>query len=72
MFGVHRCKKLVRKFVNSVRFINMLRIAYKHPQSYWNLYLLPIEGLDHGQWILSLGSLLVQMAIMLFSLVFIV
>ena len=72
MYGVHRCENLVRKLVYSVRFVNMLRIAHKHPQGYWNLYPLLIEGLDHGQWTLSLGSLLVQMVVKLFSHVLII
>ena len=72
VFGGHRCENLVREFVNSVRFVNMLKIAHKHPQVYWNPYPLLIEGLDHGQWTLSLGSLLVQMVVMPFSHVLIV
>ena len=27
----HRCENLVRKSISSVRFVNMLRIAHKHP-----------------------------------------
>ena len=72
MYGGHRCENLVKKFVTNARFVNMLRIAYKHPQVYWNLYPLLIEGLDHSQWTLSLGSLLVQMVVMLFSHVLII
>ena len=30
----HRCENLARAFVSSVRFVNMLRIAPKHPQDY--------------------------------------
>ena len=44
----------------------MLKIAYKHPQAYWNLYPLLIEGLELGLWTLSLGCLLVQMVVMPF------
>ena len=50
----------------------MLKIAHKHPQVYWNPYPLLIESLAHVQWILSLGSLLVRMVVMPFSLVLIV
>ena len=64
--GIHICKFLVRKFVSSVRFVNMLKIAHKHPQAYWNLYPLLKEGLDLVLWILSLGYLLVQMVAMPF------
>ena len=56
--GGHRCENLVRKFVSNVRFVNVLKIAHKYPQVYWNPYLLLIEGLDLGQWTLSLGYLL--------------
>ena len=70
--GGHRCENLVREFAKRVRFVNMLKIAHNHPQVYWNLYPLLIEGLDHGQWTLSLDSLLVQMVVMLFSHVLIV
>ena len=70
--GGHRCENHVREFSKSVRFGNMLKIAHKHPQVYLNPYLLLIEGLHHGQWTLSLGSLLLQMVAILFSHVFIV
>ena len=50
----------------------MLKIAYKHPQAYWNLYPLLTEGLDFGLWILSLGCPLVLMVEMLFSPVLII
>ena len=70
--GGHRCEFLLSKFVSNVRFVNMLKIAYKHPQAYWNLYLLLIEDLDLGLWILSLGCLLVQMVAMPFPHVLIV
>ena len=32
MCGGHRCENLVRKFVYNARFVNMLKIAYKHPR----------------------------------------
>ena len=70
--GCHRCENRVREFSKSARFVNMLKIAHKDPQVYWNPYLLLIEGLDHGQWTISLGYLLVQMVVMLFSHVLIV
>ena len=72
MCGGYRCDNLVRKFVSNVRFVNMLKIAHKHPQVYWNPYPLLIEGLDHGQWTLLLGYLYVQIVEMLFSPVLIV
>ena len=72
VFGGHRCDNHVREFVGHVRFVNMLRITPGYPQVYWNPYPLLIEGLDHGQWTLSLGSLLVQMVVMLFSNVLII
>ena len=72
MCGGHRCENLVRKFFSSLRFVNMLKILHKHPQVYWNLYILLVEGLDHDQWTLSLGSLLVQMVVMLFSQILII
>ena len=68
----HTCEPLVRKFVYNVRFVDMLKIAHKHPQAYWNLYPLLTEGLDLGLWTLSLGCLLVQMVVMPFSPVLIV
>ena len=70
--GGHRCEFLVRKFFSNVRFVNMLKIAHKHPQAYCNPYLLMIEGLDIGLRILSLGSFLVQIVTMLFSPVLII
>ena len=54
MFGGPRCENHVTEFISSVRFLNVLRTALKHPQAYWNPYLLLIEGLDHGQWTLPL------------------
>ena len=57
---------------SSVRFVNMLKIAHKHPQVYWNPYPLLTEGLDLGQWTLLLGYLYVQMVVMPFSPVLIV
>ena len=54
------------------RFVNMLKIAHKHPQDCWNHYSLLREALDLGLWISSLGCHLVQMVVMLFSPVFIV
>ena len=33
-YGGHRCEKPIREFVSIVRFIKMLKIAYKHPQVY--------------------------------------
>ena len=70
--GGYRCKFLVSKFVSNVKFSNVLKMAHKHPQAYWNLYPLLTEGLDLGLWILSLGYLLVQMVAMPFSPVLIV
>ena len=67
MFGGPKCENHVREFVSSVIFVNMLRTAHRHPQVYWNPYPLLIEGLDCGQWTLSLGYLFVQMVAMLFS-----
>ena len=72
VFGGPKCENLVKGFANSVRFVNMLRITHRYPQIYWNPYLLLIDGLDHGQWTLSLGFLYVQMVAMLFSPVLIV
>ena len=54
--GGHRCEFLVSKFVSSVKFVNVLKIAHKHPQAYWNRYPLLREGLDLGVWILSLPA----------------
>ena len=70
--GGHICENLARKFVSCVRFFNMLKIALKHPQDYWNLYPLLINGLDLGQWTLSLGYLFVQIVVIPFSPVLIV
>ena len=72
VFSGPTCKNTVREFVSSVRFVNMLRIAYRYPQVYWNPYPLLIEGLYHSQWTLSLGCLLVVMVTMPFSPVLIV
>ena len=72
MFGGPRCENHVKEFVNSVRSVNMLRTAYRHPQVYWNPYTLLIEGLDSGQWTLSLGYLYVQMVVTPFSPVLII
>ena len=44
--GGHICENLVRKFVNNVRFDDVLKIMHKHPHVYWNLYPLLNEGLD--------------------------
>ena len=53
--GYKRCESPARDCLKSVRFVNILKIACKHPQVYWNPYsLLPI-GLDLGLWALSLG-----------------
>ena len=49
VFGGPRCENHVREFVSSVKFVNMLRTARRHPQVYWNPYPLLIEGLDNGQ-----------------------
>ena len=38
----------------------MPKIEHKHPQDFWNHYSLLREGLDLGQWILSLGCYLVH------------
>ena len=70
--GSHRCDFLVSKFISNVKFANMLKIAHKLPQAYWNLYPLLTEGLDLNLWILSLGYLLVQMVAILFSPVLII
>ena len=47
--GGYSCKNPVSGFVTNVRFVNVLKIAHKHPQVSWNLYILLIEGLDLGQ-----------------------
>ena len=70
--GNHRCEFLVSKFDNNARFVNVLKIAHKHPQAYWNIYPLLTESLDLGLWTLSLGCLLVQMVVMPFSPILIV
>ena len=67
-----RCENPVSLFISSVRFVNVLRIALRHPQVYWNPYLLLIEGLDHSQWTLLLGYFYVQMVVTLFSHVLII
>ena len=66
MCSDHRCENLAREFASSVRFVNMLKIAHKHPQDYWNPYPLLIDDLDLGQWTSSLGYLFVKMVVMLF------
>ena len=63
---------LVSKFASHVKFVNVLKIAHKHPQYYWNPYPLLREGLDLGQWISPLGCPLVPMVAMPFSPVLIV
>ena len=63
---------LVSKFVSLVRFVNVLRIAHKHPEDFWNRYLLQREGLDLGLWISSLGYPLVLMVVMPFLPVLII
>ena len=68
----HRCEIPAGEFVGSVRFVNMLRIAHKHPQDYWNPYPLLIDGLGLSQWISSLGYLFVQIFVMPFSPVLII
>ena len=55
VFSGHKCENHVREFVGRVRVVNMPKTAHKHPQIYWNPYLLLIKGLNHGQWTLSLG-----------------
>ena len=45
----------ISKFVSPVRFVNVLKIAHKHPQDCWSRYPLLREGLDLGLWISSLG-----------------
>ena len=66
VYGCHTWEFLVSKFVSLVRFVNMLRIAYKHPQDCWNHYPLQQKGLDLGIWISSLGYPLVLMVVMAF------
>ena len=70
--GGHRCEFLVREVVSNVKFVNMLKIAQKHPQVYWNHYPFLTKGLNLGLWILSLGCLLVHMVAMPFLPVLIV
>ena len=72
VYGGHTLEFLVSKFVSLVRFVNVLRIAHKHPQNCWNRYPLLIEGLDLGLWISSLGYPLVLMVVMPFLPVLIV
>ena len=57
--GGPRCESLIREFVCSVRFVNVLKISHKHPQGYWNLYPLLTGGLDLGLWTLLLDYLYV-------------
>ena len=59
-------QNIFKGFENSVSFVEMQRTAHKHPQVCCNPYPLLIDGLDHGQWTLSLGYLYVQMVAMLF------
>ena len=63
---------LVSKPVSLVRFVNVLKIAYKHPKIFWNRYPLLKEGLVLGLWISSLGYHLVLMVVMPFLPVLIV
>ena len=72
IFGGPKCENLLKKLVNSVKFVNVQRIAYRHLQVYWNPYPLLIEGLDHGQCTLLLGYLHVLMVVMPFLPVWIV
>ena len=48
--GGHRWENPVREFVSTVRFVNVLNIAHKHPQAYLNLLPLLTEGLDLDLW----------------------
>ena len=48
MCGGHRCEFLVSKFVSNVKFVNVLKIAHKHPQAYWNRY--PLLSRRFGSW----------------------
>ena len=66
VYGGHTREYLVSKSVSLVRFINMLRLAYKHPQDYCNHYPLLQKGLDLGLWISLLGYHLVLMVVMPF------
>ena len=70
--GGYRCDFPVSKFVSHVRFVNMLKIAHKHPQDCWNRYPLLREGLGLDVWISSLGCHLVQVVVMPFSPVLII
>ena len=67
VFGSPKCDNHIKGFVSSIRFVSMLKTAHRHPQVCWNPYPLLIDGLDHGQWILSLGYLYVQMVATPFS-----
>ena len=62
--GGHRCENFVREYVSSVRFFNVLRIAHKDPQDYWNTYVLLTERLGLGQWTSSLGYIFVKIVVM--------
>ena len=70
--GGYRCEFLVSKFISPVKFVNVLKIAHKHPQACWNPYPLLSKGLDLGLWISSLGCPLVQMVAIPFSPVLII
>ena len=72
VYSDHTWEFLACKFFHLVRFVNVLRIAHKHPQDCWNRYLLLREGLDLGLWISSLGCYLVLMVVMPFSPVLII
>ena len=52
LFSAHvssyKCENLIKKFVSNVRFVNVLNIAHKHPQAYWNLYPLLIIDFNLG------------------------
>ena len=72
MFGGPRCEKRVREFISSLKFVKVQSTALRHPQDYWNPYLLLIDGLDHGQWTLSLSYLYVPIVAMPFLPVWIV
>ena len=64
VYSGHTLEFLINEFVSHVRFVNMLRIAYKHLQDCWNRYPLQREGLDPGLYISSLGCHLLQMVVM--------
>ena len=72
VFDGPKCNNHVRGFVSSVRFVNVLMTACRHPQVCWNPYPLLIGGLDRGQWTLSLGYLYEQIVATPFSLILIV